>query len=479
MIPLPLSTVAELTKGTLHGAAPGTMVSGPVVIDSRAVRPGGLFAAFRGENVDGHDYADAALAAGAAAVLAERPSGGPTVLVDDVQEALGLLARGVLARLPDTAVVGITGSAGKTSTKDLVAQVLRRSGPTVATAGSFNNEIGLPLTVLRAGEETRRLVVELGARGVGHIAYLTRIAPPRVGVVLNVGSAHIGEFGSREMVARAKGELVEALPASGTAVLNADDPMVRAMAARTPAKIVLFGRVPEATVRAEDEWLDEAGRARFSLVTPEGTAPVSLRLHGAHAVSNALAAAAVGRELGMDAAEIAAGLSEAGQASRWRMEVRERADGVTVVNDAYNANPESMRAAIDTLAHMTRGRAAAGRAPRAFAVLGEMRELGASSATEHAKIGQHVARSGIAGLVVVGRGAAAMAEGAGQVGSWTGECVQVDDVGAAVTVLRERLRPRDVVLVKASRVVGLERAAEELLREPSSGDAEGAGGEPA
>ncbi|WP_067491893.1 UDP-N-acetylmuramoyl-tripeptide--D-alanyl-D-alanine ligase [Actinomadura hibisca] len=463
MIPLALAEIAEITGGTVTGGRPGTAVRGPVVIDSRAVGPGALFAAFRGERVDGHDYAARALASGAAAVLAERPlpdgpdgPTGPVVVVDDVQEALGRLARGVLARLPRATVVGVTGSAGKTSTKDLIARVLDGAGATVATAGSFNNEIGLPLTVLRADEGTRNLVLEMGARGVGHIAYLTRIARPDIGVVLNVGTAHLGEFGSREAVAQAKGELVEAVPRGGTAVLNADDPLVRTMAARTSGHVVTFGRAPDATVRAVDERLDEAGRARFTLATPEGTASVALRLHGAHAVANALAAAAVGRAAGLAPAQVAEALSAAVPASRWRMEVTERPDGLTVVNDAYNANPESVRAAVDVLAHMARGR-------RAYAVLGEMAELGAGAVAEHAKIGQHVARSGIAGLITVGEAAAAMADGAAQVASWTGECVQVEDVGAAMTALEERLRPRDVVLVKGSRVAGLERIAEGLL----------------
>ncbi|MFG2086115.1 MULTISPECIES: UDP-N-acetylmuramoyl-tripeptide--D-alanyl-D-alanine ligase [unclassified Spirillospora] len=473
MIPLPLSTIAEITGGTLHGPPDAVVsdpvvsdpvvsdpvVSGPVVIDSRAAGPGALFAALKGERADGHDFASAALAAGAAAVLAQRPvDGGPCVVVADVQEALGRLARGVLERLPDVTVTAVTGSAGKTSTKDLIGRLAGRAGPVVFPPGSFNNEIGLPLTVLRADAATRHLVLEMGARGIGHIAYLTGIAPPDVGVVLNVGTAHVGEFGSRENIARAKGELVEAVRPGGTAVLNADDPLVAAMASRTRGEVVTFGRSPDAAVRAADETLDEQGRARFTLVTPEGSAPVALRLHGSHAVPNALAAAAAARAAGLAPAEIAAGLSEAEPVSRWRMEVTERADGVTVVNDAYNANPDSTRAAIDVLAHMARGR-------RAYAVLGEMAELGDSSAAEHAKIGEHAARSGIAGLVVVGANAAAMAGGAGQVGSWTGECVQVDDVGAAVAALSERLAPRDVVLVKGSRVAGLERVAEAILAE--------------
>ncbi|MFC4907915.1 UDP-N-acetylmuramoyl-tripeptide--D-alanyl-D-alanine ligase [Actinomadura gamaensis] len=472
MIPLPLSTVAELTRGVVTGLPPDgpePVVRGPVVIDSREAGPGALFAALPGERADGHDFAPAAFAGGASAVLAARPVDGPAVVVPDVREALGLLARGLLERLPDVAVTGITGSAGKTSTKDLIAQVVERCGPTIAPVGSFNNEIGLPLTVLRADGATRNLVLEMGARGIGHIAYLCGIARPSIGVVLNVGSAHLGEFGSREAVAQAKGEMVEALDASGTAVLNADDPIVAAMASRTVARVVTFGRSADATVRAVDESLDDAGRGRFTLVTPEGSAPVALRLMGAHMVPNALAAAAVARAAGMPVADIAEALSAAGPRSRWRMEITERPDGVTVINDAYNANPESTRAAVDVLAHVARGR-------RAFAVLGEMAELGDASVAEHAKIGQHVARSGVAGLVVVGGAAAPVAEGAAQVAAWTGELVQVDDVGAAVTALSGRLRPRDVVLVKGSRVTGLERVAAALLQDGPARSQDGAAG---
>jgi UDP-N-acetylmuramoyl-tripeptide--D-alanyl-D-alanine ligase len=460
LIPLSLARIAEITRGRLDGAAPETVVGGPVVIDSRQAGPGALFAALRGERSDGHDFAAQAVAAGAAAVLAEREVGAPAVIVEDVLAAMGALARAVVDRLPDVTVVGLTGSAGKTSTKDLLAHLLSRLGPTIAPPGSFNNEIGHPLTVLRAGEDTRYLVLEMGARGLGHITHLARIAPPDIGIVLNVGSAHIGEFGSRDVVAKAKGELVEALSAQGTAVLNADDPLVRTMAARTPAEIVTFGRAPDATVRAADESLDAAGRCRFTLVTPEGSAPVRLRLHGAHAVANALAAAAAARRLGMPVADVAAALSEAGPVSRWRMEVTERPDGVTVVNDAYNANPESVRAALDTVVHMARE-------GRAYAVLGGMAELGASTMSEHEKIGAYAARGGVAGLIAVGEIAAAVLKGAEQVGTWTGERVQVEDVGAAVAALAERLRPGDVVLIKGSRVAGLERVAQAVLSEGS------------
>jgi phospho-N-acetylmuramoyl-pentapeptide-transferase len=366
VIPLSLARIAEVTGGRLaggdlpggdlHRADPEAVVSGEVVIDSRRVSPGGLFAAVAGERSDGHDFAAAAVAAGAVAVLATRPVPVPSVQVADVPAALAALARSVVDALPEARIAGITGSVGKTSTKDLAAQLVERLGPTIAPAGSFNNEFGHPLTVLRADASTRYLVLELSARGLGHIAYLCRVAPPRYGVVLNVGHAHAGEFGGLDQVARAKGELPEALPADGVAILNADDPRVLAM--RTRARVVTFSCAPEAApgaaVRAADIRLDDLGRPGFTLLTPEGSAPVTLRLHGAHNVPNALAAAALARELGLDLDGIADGLRAATARSRWRMEVHQRGDGVTVINDAYNANPESVRAALDAAGrHLT------------------------------------------------------------------------------------------------------------------------------
>jgi UDP-N-acetylmuramoyl-tripeptide--D-alanyl-D-alanine ligase len=339
--------------------------------------------------------------------------------------------------------------------------VLERHGDpgpthTIAPPGSFNNEIGLPLTALRADGGTRFLVLELGARGAGHIRYLCEIAPPKVGVVLNVGLAHVGEFGSREAIAAAKGELVEALPVAGVAVLNADDPAVAAMAERTGAHVVTFGLRDSAQIRAADVSLDAAGRPRFLLVTPTGSAPVELPLHGEHHVSNALAAAAVASVLGMEPAAIAAALADATPRSRWRMEVTERPDGVTVVNDAYNANPDSMRAALRALM------AIAGRR-RSWAVLGEMRELGESSAAEHDAVGRLVADMKVSRVVVVGEGARATHAGALGAGRWEEEPVYVPDAAEAVELLRRELRPADVVLVKASRAAGLERVALALL----------------
>ncbi|MCX4693799.1 UDP-N-acetylmuramoyl-tripeptide--D-alanyl-D-alanine ligase [Streptomyces sp. NBC_01408] len=465
MIDLSLAEIADITGGRPHDIPdPSVRISGPVVIDSRKVEAGSLFAAFDGEHVDGHDYAERAVAAGAAAVLAARPVGVPAVVVPDVEKALGALARAVVERL-GTDVVALTGSAGKTSTKDLIAQVLQAHAPTVWTPGSLNNEIGLPLTALQATAETRHLVLEMGARGIGHIAYLTGLTPPRIGLVLNVGTAHIGEFGGREQIAQAKGELVEALPAAsegGVAVLNADDPLVRAMAGRTKARTVLFGEAEDADVRATEVRMTPGGQPSFTLHTPAGCSDVTLRLYGEHHVSNALAAAAVAHVLGMSASEIATALSGAGTLSRWRMEVTERADGVTIVNDAYNANPESMRAALRALAAM--GGAARANGGRTWAVLGPMAELGDASLAEHDAVGRLAVRLNVSKLVAVGgREASWLQLGAYNEGSWGEESVVVSDAQAAVDLLRSELRPGDVVLVKASRSIGLERVALALL----------------
>ncbi|HEV2088590.1 MAG TPA: UDP-N-acetylmuramoyl-tripeptide--D-alanyl-D-alanine ligase [Cryptosporangiaceae bacterium] len=463
MIPLTLAEIAAATGGTLTGADPATVVTGTVEFDSRALTPGGLFVALAGERVDGHDFAAAAVAAGAVAVLATRPVDAPTVLVDDALVALGRLARFAVDRLDQLTVIGVTGSAGKTSTKDLLAQLVSRLGPTVAPPGSFNNELGHPWTVLRADSGTRYLVLEKSARGEGHIRWLTEVAPPRIGVVLNVGVAHVGEFGSLEVTAKAKGELVEALPRDGLAVLNADDPRVRAMADRTPAPAVLVGEAADADVRAEEVTLDDAGRPTFTLVTAVGRASVRLRLHGAHHVGNALAAAAVALHLGMDLPTVAAALGEAGPVSRRRMEVVERADGVTVVDDTYNANPDSVRAALHTLVAMTRGAATP---RRSWAVLGYMGELGPAERSEHEAIGRLVARLGIDRLVVVGPLAEPIHTGAILERLTGEESVHVPDVDGALAVLGGELRAGDVVLVKASKSAHLERITASLLGRP-------------
>jgi UDP-N-acetylmuramoyl-tripeptide--D-alanyl-D-alanine ligase len=462
VIALSVAEIAAITGGTPRGAGnPAAVVTGPVVIDSRRAAPGALFAALPGERADGHDFAAAAVAGGAVAVLGSRAVDGvPVVVVKDVTAALAALAHAVLGQLPGATVVGITGSSGKTSTKDLTAQLVERLGPTVAPEGSLNNEIGLPLTVLRADKATRYLVLEMSARGPGHIAALCDIAPPRIGAVLNVGRAHAGEFGSIEGVAKAKGELPEALPADGVAVLNADDPRVIAMAGRTEARVVTFstGKDASADIRAAGIRLDDLGRASFLLLMPDGTREVTLRLHGGHHVPNALAAAGIAAELGMTAPDIADALSEANARSKRRMELRERPDGVLVVNDAYNANPDSTRAAIEALAHLARGR-------RGFAVLGHMAELGEISVPSHAEAGRLAAQVGVAGLIAVGEDARPMLDGARDEAGWRGAAIAVPDPAAAVSALRDLLRPGDVVLVKASKSAGLWEVADGLLAE--------------
>jgi UDP-N-acetylmuramoyl-tripeptide--D-alanyl-D-alanine ligase len=470
VIPWTLAQVAEITGGRVADDVPGAaevLVTGPAFIDSRDVVPGGLFAAFAGERVDGHDYAAGAVGAGAAAVLGSRPVGVPAVLVDDPRTALQALARRLLAELPDLTVVGLTGSQGKTTTKDLLAVVLPAAGATVATEGSFNNELGLPLTVLRADGGTRFLVLEMGARGVGHLRELCGIARPDVALVLNVGKAHIGEFGTQDDIARAKGELVEALPEDGVAILNADDARVAAMGERTSARVTTYGRDPGADVRIEDERLGPDGCPAFRLVHGGETTDVRLRLLGAHQASNAAGAAAVGLAVGMELADVAASLGGISSLSRWRMDLQEREDGLVVLNDAYNANPDSMAAALQALVTIARGRGA-----RAVAVLGEMRELGESAAAEHRAVGRLAVELGVTRLVGVGPAAEDIVRGATEaLGDRPGEePVRVEDNEAAVSWLRDHVGRGDVVLVKASRGAVLDEVADALLAGPDGGD---------
>jgi UDP-N-acetylmuramoyl-tripeptide--D-alanyl-D-alanine ligase len=438
-------TLAEIAAvlGARVDAVPevDALVTAPTAVDSREVVPGGLFAATAGSRVDGHDYAGTAVAAGAVAVLATRPVGVPAVVVADVQDALGVLARHVLTRLHCT-VVALTGSVGKTTTKDLLAQVLEPHAPTVSTDRSFNNELGLPLTVLRAGAGTRYLVLEMGAGRKGDLTYLTGIAPPHVSLVLNVGAAHVSRMGGGLAdVAEAKGELVAALKPDGYALLNADDPYVMGMADRTTARVLRFGRSPDAEVRAEDVRMGEAARPAFDLVTPGGRARV------------ALDAAAAAVALGLPTDAIAAGLNSAARRSSGRFAITERPDGVTVVDDAYNANPESMRAGLRAFRALAGDR-------RTVAVLGGMGQQGDASPARHEQVGRLVADLGIDVLIAVGDGdPLAMADAA----SGAGVAVHaVEDVAGAVRVATGLIAPGDVVFVKASSEYGLGACAREL-----------------
>ncbi|WP_305091695.1 UDP-N-acetylmuramoyl-tripeptide--D-alanyl-D-alanine ligase [Prescottella sp. R16] len=494
MIPMTLAQIAQAVGGTLHDVDdPSATVTGTVEFDSRTVTPGGLFLALPGAHTDGHDHAAGAVASGAAAVLAARPVGVPAIVVEPlgasgsgalalehdrdgsgaaVLEALARLARASVDRLTAESgltVVGVTGSSGKTSTKDLLAAVLAPLGAVVAPPGSFNNELGHPWTALRADGDTRFLVLEMSARGRGHIAALAKSAPPRIGVVLNVGTAHLGEFGSREAIAETKGELPASLPSAadgGVAILNADDPLVAAMASRTKARVVLVGLSSNADVRATDVHLDEQARASFTLECAAGAVPVTLAVHGEHHVGNALAAAAVALECGASLDQIAAALGGARAVSGRRMDVRDRADGVTVVNDSYNANPDSMRAAIKAL--VTMARSAAGAPRRTWAVLGEMAELGDDAVVEHDAIGRFAVRLDVTKMVIVGPGrpVRAMYQGAIMEGSWGDEAVHVPDTAAAIAFLEQELRAGDLVLVKASQSVGLWEVADAVLAAP-------------
>ncbi|MCV7005979.1 UDP-N-acetylmuramoyl-tripeptide--D-alanyl-D-alanine ligase [Mycobacterium gordonae] len=494
MIDLTVAQIADIVGGTLADVSPEvaatTRVTGTVEFDSRAIGPGGLFVALPGARADGHDHAASAMAAGAVAVLAARPVGVPAIVVkpqaavDDrasvlehdadgsgaaVLAALAKLAKAVAAELAagGLRIIGITGSSGKTSTKDLVAAVLRPLGEVVAPPGSFNNELGHPWTVLRATRDTDFLILEMSARHPGNIAALAGIATPSIGVVLNVGTAHLGEFGSREIIAQTKSELPQSVPSSGVVILNADDPLVAAMADVTAARVVRVSR--NAGPKTDDVWagpvsLDELARPQFTLHAGAEQAEVRLGVYGEHQVSNALCAAAVALECGASVEQIAAALAATGPVSRHRMQVSTRADGVTVIDDAYNANPESMRAGLQALAWIAHGEA---HPRRSWAVLGEMAELGEDAITEHDRIGRLAVRLDVSRLVVVGTGRSmsAMHQGAVMEGSWGEEAVMVDDADGALALLRAELQPGDVVLVKASNSVGLGALADALTAE--------------
>jgi UDP-N-acetylmuramoyl-tripeptide--D-alanyl-D-alanine ligase len=465
VIAVTVDEIATLLGAQISGSGDRTATVTALTADSRAVSAGALFVALRGEHVDGHDYVAAAAAAGAAVSLTRHPvPGALCVVVVDPLVALGRISRYLIDRasVGGLQVVGITGSVGKTSTKDLLGQVLERAGPTVAAVGNLNNELGVPLTVGDVDELTRYLVVEMGARGIGHIAYLCDIAPPRVGVVLNVGQAHVGEFGGQAAIARAKGELVEALPADGWAVLNVDDPLVWSMRRRARAQVLPWSTIQplDDGVWASDLVGDVHGRYSFALHNgrdAQSDAKVQLQLTGRHQVANAVAAAAAAAAVGLKLEQVATALAAAGPRSPWRMELHDRSDGVTVINDAYNANPDSMRAALTTLAELGR----AGR--RTWAVLGDMLELGEAAADEHAALGRFAAQSGVEHLVAIGEYANQITRAAITAGLPTTRAVSVTDKAAAVAVVTSDLGPGDVVLVKASRGLALDTVADEIL----------------
>jgi UDP-N-acetylmuramoyl-tripeptide--D-alanyl-D-alanine ligase len=469
MIALTLEQLADVVGGDLlDGSRRGAVVRG-VTIDSREVVPGDLFLALAGTRTDGHRFVGPALAAGAAGavVAAEHvdnlAADAPAVVVDDPGDAL--LALGAWMRdTVDPTVVAVTGSNGKTTTKDLTAAALRDRA-VVANQGSFNNELGVPLTCCRLTADTEVLVSELGMRGAGQIAELAALLRPSIGIVTSVAAVHLELLGSIEAIARAKGELVEALEPDGVAVLAADDPLVAAMADRTAARVVTFGRSDGADFRATDVELDDAARARFVLEGPSGRHVVAVPVPGIHNGGNARAALAAATAAGVALPAAVAGLRDA-SVSRWRLQL-ETIDGIRVLNDAYNANPTSVAAALRTLCALpTQG--------RRWAVLGTMAEIGATSDGEHRRTGQVVAELGVDALVTVGETAAGIAEGAnaddpaGRARRWA-----VADVDAAAGLLADHVGAGDVVLVKASRSAGLERVVTRLAELRAAGTTAG------
>jgi UDP-N-acetylmuramoyl-tripeptide--D-alanyl-D-alanine ligase len=458
MIRRTLRDITSAMGGSLRSADTGERVVTAVVVDSRRARPGSVFFALRGERSDGHAFVADAFSRGAAAAVVRmgfEADGDGVIDVADPARALLDLARHERSAIR-AMVVGITGSTGKTCTKDFTAGVLAERFRVVASPASFNNEVGLPLTVLEAGDDTQAIVCEMGSRGPGHIRLLCEVAKPSIGVVTNVGVAHMELFGSPDVLRDAKAELPESLPPDGVAVLNSDDHVVRTYAARTAARIVLVGTGREAHVRADHMTLDpDAGTARFRLVTPEGSDDVALTVAGEHMVSNAVAAAGVGWAVGMPVAEVAQGLRRA-RVTGGRMEVHRAPGGLRVVNDAYNANPTSMAAALRAARWM------AGEG-RCIAVLGPMAELGPIAREEHLRVGELLVRLGIHDLVAVGEEARLIAAGAQHEGLEPDRIHLATDPAHAVELVRALARPGDLVLVKASRAARLERVAEALV----------------
>lgn len=465
MIALALAEIASAVDGTLHlagtDATAETVVDGAVTTDSREVGEGDVFFAKRGEFDDGHRFAPAAVEQGAALLIVEHALDLPVpqVVVADSVDALGALATEVVRRVRARGklrIVGVTGSNGKTTTKNLLREILTAQGDTVASRKSFNNEVGGPITALELTDDTEFLVAEMGASAVGEIARLVRMAHPDIGIVLKVGLAHAGEFGGIEQTVRAKSEMVTELTADEVAVLNADDPRVASMADVTAARVVWFGLGERADVRATDLVVHARG-TEFTVTAPGGaSARVHFGVLGEHHIMNALAATAAALELGVPLPAIVEALESVTLAERWRMEVMGGRDDVTIINDAYNASPDSMSAALKTLAQVQEP------GTRTIAVLGEMSELGEFSGEEHDRVGLLAVRLGISQLVVVGPGARRLHITAINEGSWDGESAYVETADEAFDLVTSIARPGDTVLVKSSNSAGLRLLGDRL-----------------
>ena len=454
MIDIPIDEIARIVGGRFEGDVDGsTIVGGSVQTDSRLVEAGSIFFALPGEFTDGHLFAQAAVDSGAALIIAERELGlpVPTILVPEGTVALADLARGVVELVRASGalrVIAVTGSNGKTTTKNMMRAIFETQGPTVAPEGSFNNHVGAPISMLRIEHETRYLVVEMGAGKSGDIARLVAIAKPDIGIVLKVGLAHVGEFGSIDEVQRAKTEMVTDLAPTAIALLNADDERVAEMAGSTAASVRWFGLDPGSEFRGEDV-LGSATGTEFTFVAGDRRLPVRLRILGEHHVTNALAALSAASLLDVDLETAIGALEGMVRAERWRMEVLLPGSGAIIINDAYNASPDSMVAALKTLAQVR------GPQNRTVAVLGEMAELGEYSAEEHDRIGRLVVRLNVQQLVVVGPGARGIHNAAGLEGSWDGESVYVSTIQEAYDFLRDYVDAGDIVLVKSSKSANL------------------------
>ncbi|MGW7363406.1 UDP-N-acetylmuramoyl-tripeptide--D-alanyl-D-alanine ligase [Streptomyces sp. NPDC054841] len=456
MIPLTLACIAQVTQGRLHNIPDANaLVTSPISFDSRDIAPGGLFTCLKGRSLDGHDFAGQAVTDGAIAVLADRRVDAPAIIVPDVLDAMGQIAHTVAEEYTGT-VIALTGSAGKTSTKDILENVLALDGPTVANARSFNNEIGFPVTVSRVEPTSRYLLLEMGARGMGHIASLCQMVRPRIATVLGIGSAHVGEFGSKQAIADAKAEIVHTLPEHGVAVLNADDPLVAPMARATMARVITFGTTSTCEVQASDISISPDGHPTFVLRHAGREGKVALgHIYGRHNVTNALAAAATAVAAGVPFDRIVQGLETAELSSGGRMQVSVRAhDGVTIINDAFNASPESVLAALEALADI------AGAERRRIAVLGEMAELGDDALHWHDKVARKVIITGVHRTIGVGgRHAQHMITTIRNSGL---DAVSADPGTGLAGHVNAQLQPGDVVLVKGANALGLEAVAHEL-----------------
>ena len=466
MIPLTLEEISVAINAATLNLDSNLKVTGKVVIDSRKVSPGDLFVAINGEKVDGHDFCHEAIKKGAIAVISSKELVGiPTLLVKEGNAAsknvdqptviaLGKLASYLLMKLPNIFKIAVTGSSGKTTTKDLLIDLGNLIGPTVAPIGSYNNEIGMPQTILECDEKTKVLILEMGAREVGNIKKLCQIAKPDTSILLNIGSAHIEIFGSRELILKTKSEIIECLNAEDVAVLNHEDETFSKQ--KTKAKVVSFG-LSGADVSAKNVVLNDKAQASYELEFEGKVSQVNLKLVGAHQVSNSLAAAAVFLKKGLDIDLVAKTLSNSVAKSKWRMQVEVNSKNVTVINDSYNANPESMKAAIRTLKQ-------AGADKETFIIVGEMLELGSDSKQMHEEVADLIQKLDVKKTLVVGNGAKIVSDYLSN-NAYKGRLEFCMDINSAISKTKEMVEINDVVLVKASRAIGLERVANALMND--------------